>query len=298
MNTVKHTESCHIERSRDVGVPARRLAVALSAASPRADYRAAGFPLQSLTRSTFLTLVLAGPHLLSAQSPDPEPVSYNVVPGGDWSGYDYTYFCPAYLFSDTASVSSNWSILNDNALSLVRAQHNRAFNAVCAYMKSRSGGFYDKLTFEDVEITYADSVAQFDGRGPSVDMEKCGRTKYFFRYRFTPFAGADYRIGIALNDSLEVISAPDFPSNKRGVTFWNVIPPGSAVKSALSHRPTFHVGEIELEYNSDKDCFQWRINEGVPEPTQLGTQKFDYLEVNANTGKIIGKGSFTTFSIH
>ena len=43
MNAVKHS-GCW-------GVPARRLAVALSATSPRADYRAVGFPLQSLTRS-------------------------------------------------------------------------------------------------------------------------------------------------------------------------------------------------------------------------------------------------------
>ncbi len=43
MNAVKHS-GC-------LGVPARRLAVALSAASPRADYRAVGFPLQSLTRN-------------------------------------------------------------------------------------------------------------------------------------------------------------------------------------------------------------------------------------------------------
>jgi len=42
-----------MEQMRDsgLGVPARRLAVALSAASPRADYRAVGFPLQSLTRN-------------------------------------------------------------------------------------------------------------------------------------------------------------------------------------------------------------------------------------------------------
>jgi hypothetical protein len=44
MNAVKH--------SGDWGVPARRLAVALSATSPRADHRAVGFPLQSLTQST------------------------------------------------------------------------------------------------------------------------------------------------------------------------------------------------------------------------------------------------------
>jgi len=42
-----------MEQNRDsgLGVSARRLAVALSATSPRADYRAVGFPLQSLTRN-------------------------------------------------------------------------------------------------------------------------------------------------------------------------------------------------------------------------------------------------------
>jgi hypothetical protein len=48
MNAMKHS-GCW-------GVPLPRLKagarVALSAASPRADYRAVGFPLQSLTRST------------------------------------------------------------------------------------------------------------------------------------------------------------------------------------------------------------------------------------------------------
>jgi hypothetical protein len=82
------------------------------------------------------------------------------------------------------------------------------------------------------------------------------------------------------------------------VTSWNIISPSSAVKSALNHRPAFRVGEVELEYNSEKDCFQWRINEAVPEPARLGTHKFDYLEVHANSGKIIGKGSFTTTTVH
>jgi hypothetical protein len=50
-----------IRRSDDVnaglGVPARRLAVALSAPSPRADHRAVGFPLQSLTRNASSTAI-------------------------------------------------------------------------------------------------------------------------------------------------------------------------------------------------------------------------------------------------
>ena len=59
MNAVKHSGACHSERSRGVGVPARPsaplrcaqdVAVALSAKT-RADYRAAGFALRSLTRN-------------------------------------------------------------------------------------------------------------------------------------------------------------------------------------------------------------------------------------------------------
>ncbi len=41
----------HPKWSQRVGVPARRLAVALFVPSPRADYRAVGFPLRSLTRN-------------------------------------------------------------------------------------------------------------------------------------------------------------------------------------------------------------------------------------------------------
>jgi|GEM_PF-3523807 hypothetical protein len=44
MNAVKHS-GC-------LGVPLAKPRVALSAASPRADYRAVGFPLQSLTRTS------------------------------------------------------------------------------------------------------------------------------------------------------------------------------------------------------------------------------------------------------
>lgn len=50
MNAVKHRDGW--------GVPARRLAVALSAASPRAGYRAAGFALRSLTRKLPFLYVL------------------------------------------------------------------------------------------------------------------------------------------------------------------------------------------------------------------------------------------------
>ncbi len=39
-----------------LGVPLAEPRVALSAPSPRADYRAAGFPLQSLTRNAATTL--------------------------------------------------------------------------------------------------------------------------------------------------------------------------------------------------------------------------------------------------
>ena len=62
------------------GVPARRLAVALSAASPRADYRAVGFPLQSLTRNAgsrlpFIALLLGCMILSSCDQPAPSVVS-------------------------------------------------------------------------------------------------------------------------------------------------------------------------------------------------------------------------------
>jgi hypothetical protein len=61
MNALKHIGTCHVERSRDVGVPrlkSSRVALGVQpersrrAARPRTDYRAVGFPLQSLTRKS------------------------------------------------------------------------------------------------------------------------------------------------------------------------------------------------------------------------------------------------------
>ncbi|HMC97193.1 MAG TPA: hypothetical protein VKG92_06055, partial [Flavobacteriales bacterium] len=73
MNAVKHS-GC-------LGVPLAKPRVALSAASPRADYRAVGFPLQSLTRMlqlVFALLVLCP--LANAQNPCPsEEVARDLV---------------------------------------------------------------------------------------------------------------------------------------------------------------------------------------------------------------------------
>ena len=61
------------------GVPARRLAVALSASSPRADYRAVGFPLQSLTRTRSISkrLVVVAFHLIMVDCQAQQTISGN-----------------------------------------------------------------------------------------------------------------------------------------------------------------------------------------------------------------------------
>ncbi len=73
-----------MKRVRDIvrdglGVAARRLAVALSATSPRADYRAVGFPLQSLTqtRSIPKKLVVVAFLLIMVDSQAQQTISGN-----------------------------------------------------------------------------------------------------------------------------------------------------------------------------------------------------------------------------
>jgi hypothetical protein len=72
--------TCHIERSRDVGVPLAKPRVALSAPSPRSCL-AVGFPLQSLTRNAallFCSLILSSQRI-SAQELDLRTYDYVMI---------------------------------------------------------------------------------------------------------------------------------------------------------------------------------------------------------------------------
>lgn len=261
-----------------------------------------GVPLQSVTRNTVFagrTIIICLSMLgLSCSTPskvsNSGPSNFNVVAGGDWVGYDYSYFCPAYKFSEGGQTSTPWSTLDANALSLVKAEHQKAFEAVEAYIRNRAGDYFDQLVFDDVDITYSDSAALFVNKRPLYDMNKCGKTKYYFRYRFSPFSNVDYRIGIALDDKFSVISPYCFPASKRGTHFWEIITPDSAVRSALISfkNRIIPVGEVKLEYDQKLNCFSWRVEHDVPEGLNEGRHSFDFVNVNANTGKIAGHGSF------
>lgn len=93
----KRDSGARPQRSRRVGVPLAKPRVALSAPSPRADYRTVGFPLQSLTRN-FRHLLLFASILLvpKAAAQSDSALKYdlrNADPEAfvetEWDGYVY-----------------------------------------------------------------------------------------------------------------------------------------------------------------------------------------------------------------
>jgi hypothetical protein len=105
--------------------------------------------------------------------------------GGDWSGYEYSYFCPAFKFSETGKASQELDVLNANSIDVVREEVDKVQEVIKNYIIEQSGtNFYEKLIFDDIDITFLDSLECFKNKRPLYDLEKCGNTKYFVRYLF------------------------------------------------------------------------------------------------------------------
>lgn len=123
MNGVKHSDG--------LGVPLAEPRVALYAASPRADYRAVGFPLQSLTRARVLAFVLL---VLQSSLQAQSKISghYLYAPGigatelylhEDGSYRYYAYGCMEQ-FSDTGTYTLHQDTLHLKSLFADRLSRN------------------------------------------------------------------------------------------------------------------------------------------------------------------------------
>lgn len=285
-----------------LGVSARRLAFALFASSPpRGRVRSAGFSLHSLGRNPtsrkmayLLTVIIAGSCGSSTRFPIAASRSYAVVPGGEWSTYDYTYFCPAYKFSETGQASTPWSILNANSLAMVKQSHQHAFNATESHIRSIAGDFFDELVFDDVDIVYSDSSLAFDNKLPLYDAEKCGISRYFFRYRYHPFRDVEYRIGIALDADLNVISRACFPAISAGYVPSEIISPKLTARTASSQLGShiLPIGDLQLRYDEQIGAFVWHVKQRAPTKLKDGEHWLQYAEFNAHTGVLVGQGSY------
>jgi hypothetical protein len=216
-------------------------------------------------------------------------IKQKIEVGGDWSGYDYSYFCPSYCFSENGGKSNNLNVLDANHISLAGIGCNIAIEKANEYIKQRGGQvFFNKLVFYDIDITYLDSVKRFDNKRPLYNLDKCGETKYYIRYVFLQERSELYRFGIALNEKLEVISKKSFPDINRNPEFYNVINPYKAYRIAIKKNKSIikPIKSIELVYEENTDSFVWELIKEEDNDNQ-NEYEIGMIKINATTGEIL-----------
>jgi hypothetical protein len=219
-----------------------------------------------------------------------------VETGGDWSGYDYSYFCPAYTFSEKGQTSEKWDILNANHISMASKDYKTALDTIENYLKGRGGlDFFNKVKLYDVDITYFEHANDFKNKSPLYDLEKCGETKYYFRFLFRGGKDIDYRFGIALNDKNEIISEHSIPNHNNNPHFSNIITPRKALKLAKQYNDSLVIPleSIELIYDKKSNCFAWDIDQEMKSPKTSGKVDYGFVKLNGETGEIIDSGKRT-----
>ncbi len=235
-----------------------------------------------LKKIFFLLLLIPFYQHVSAQCLDIGKLTY----GGDWSGIDYSFHCPAYSFSYSEDAGDEWSILGNNIkITYIEDEilpiKTELENKILEY-----GGkdFFKHLTFYDVEVTYEDSIRCFDDRTPEVDLQQCN-SKYYFRYIFSPIEHVKYHIGIALNTDEEIISPFKFPSEMK----YKALDYSKSICDILNIAYTNNITpikEFKFEYNDEDESFYWIIEQELINP-QDGLNKQNILYIDASNTSII-----------
>lgn len=216
-----------------------------------------------------------------------------IVVGGDWTGYDYSYFCPAYSFSENGKFSGRLDILGTNHISLAPKDYQEALNKARAYINERGGSaFLNALLLNDMDITFKDSIENFKNKRPLYDLEKCGQTKYYIRFLYNPSKEIEYRFGIALTKDFKIISKPQFPDIKSSPDFSKTISPQTALQIAKNkHKSLIRpVKNIELTYDEQLNYFIWEIESERKTKDNPYEYETGFVKVNASSGQIIENG--------
>ena len=218
-----------------------------------------------------------------------------IVSGGDWNGYDYSYFCPSYCFGEKGKTAGRLDVLNINHLSLASKDYLNAIEVSKKYICERGGtAFLNNVYFVDIDITYLDSLENFKNKRPLRNIEKCGQTMYFIRFLFKPERNTEYRFGIAMTEKFNIISTAQFPDSSTTPDFDRIVTPTDAFKTAKKehHALVTPLKSIELTYDEKLDCFIWEIkSEGTfNDKNKPHEYETGYVLVNASTGKIMENG--------
>lgn len=153
------------------------------------------------TTTLFMTLFFS--LNVHSQCIEKNKISY----GGDFDNYKYTYFCPTYKFAFGGDTSKTWNNLNDHIdINQIASQIFPIKKKVEKQILKYAGqDFLQDLKFLSVQIVYPDSIEKFANRMPFCNLDSC-RAKYFFNYNYSPIENANYHIGIAVNDNLEIVN--------------------------------------------------------------------------------------------
>lgn len=216
-----------------------------------------------------------------------------IVDGGDWIGYDYSYFCPCYSFSENGTAYERLNVLDVNHISLAPKDYQEALIKARAYINERGGAsFLQSVSFNYMDITLKDSINNFKNKRPLYDLEKCGQTKYYIRFLFNPSKEIKYRFGIALTKNFEIISKPQFPDIKISTDFSKIISPRTALQKAKNKNKSLikPVKSIELIYDEKLNYFIWEIRSKAK--TEESPYEFEvgFVKINASSGQFIENG--------
>ena len=234
---------------------------------------------------------------IAQQVNDQLEINDKLVIGGEYGGPGYSFRCPSYLFSNNGQISTKWDIHNHNNISLIEnsKEYIEARKIGEKYIVKVGGNnFYEQLEFYDVEITYKDSVDKVKNIIPSYDLKICGETKYVSRYIFKPIGNVQYRIGIVLNNNLEIISKRCFPNYIQNPGFYKIISPLNAYDIAKKQDLISCLDEIELVFAEKDNCFVWDLIEEKIYDKRIQNYIYRYVVINAVTGDIIDSGKRKT----
>lgn len=206
--------------------------------------------------------------------------------GGDYGFVNYIHLCPTYQFAYGGDTSKKWHF-QPISMSLAPKEVPMLKEYLEKEIKRYAGNsFFEKLTFNSVEVVYEDSLKAFIDRGRNVSLSNC-KAKYFFYYEFKPDTIAIYHIGIALNKGGKIISKFNFPSKKDYKPFDSTFTYCKLIEIARRVQKDIDpVKSISLEYDRRKKKFYWLISQSLVKEKQ-GVNYFNKVLIDAvDLGKV------------
>ena len=205
--------------------------------------------------------------------------------GGDWSGYNYSFFYPKYTFSERAKLNPKFSISEENNISLI----NKDFNIIQDKAKkiiidSCGLDIFSKIKFYDIDVTYWDSILNFNSVKQNINETKCTNTKFYIRYLLHYKKMKVYCFGLAFDNNYNLISPLDLP---RQIETFKIINPKTAlVKARLLTFSLFRKrNKIELIFNAINNRFDYKWTGEYIFNKKLKKS----VTLNATTGKMLDK---------